>query len=72
VTRSDGAEFGYEQTLEALQGLIGRPVLVPFSGTHGSPFVSGILSGRLDRGELDERRAIQVVVPGELGRALER
>jgi hypothetical protein len=61
VTRSDGAEFGYEQTLEALQGLIGRLVLVPFSGI-----------GRLDRGELDERRAIHVLVAGELGKALER
>ncbi|MBV8258380.1 MAG: hypothetical protein JO073_11240 [Actinobacteria bacterium] len=62
MTRFDGAgeladaeELGYEQTLEALLGLIGRPVLVLFSGTHGSPFISGILSGRLDRGELDER-----------------
>jgi hypothetical protein len=62
VTRFDGAgegeevaELGYEQTLKALLGLIGRPVLVLFSGTHGSPFIAGILSGRLDRGELDER-----------------
>lgn len=62
MTRFDGAgeledatELGYEQTLEALLGLIGRPVLVLFAGTHGSPFISGILSGRLDRGELDER-----------------
>ena len=44
MTRFDGAgeladaeELGYEQTLEALLGLIGRPVLVLFSGTHGSP-----------------------------------
>lgn len=49
------AELGYEQTLEALLSLIGRPVLVLFSGADGSPFISGILSGRLDRGELDER-----------------
>lgn len=50
-----GFELGYEQTLEALLGLIGRPVLVLFSGADGSPFISGIVSGRLDRGELDER-----------------
>ena len=49
------SELGYEQTLEALLGLIGRPVLVLFSGADGSPFISGIVSGRLDRGELDER-----------------
>ena len=35
--------------------LIGRPVLVLFSGAEGSPFIAGIISGRLDRGELDER-----------------
>ena len=62
MTRFEGAgeldeagELGYEQTLEALLGLIGRPVLVLFSGADGSPFISGIISGRLDRGELDER-----------------
>lgn len=49
------SELGYEQTLEALLSLIGRPVLVLFSGVDGSPFISGILSGRLDRGELDHR-----------------
>lgn len=49
------SELGYEQTLEALLSLIGRPVLVLFSGVEGSPFISGILSGRLDRGEPDER-----------------
>lgn len=49
------SELGYEQTLEALLSLIGRPVLILFSGAHGSPFIFGILSGRLDRGELDER-----------------
>lgn len=49
------SELRYEQTLEALLGLIGRPVLVLFSGADGSPFISGIISGRLDRGELDER-----------------
>jgi hypothetical protein len=50
-----GAELGFEQTLEALLGLVGRPVLVLFSGADGSPFISGIVSGRLDRGELDPR-----------------
>lgn len=50
----DGAaELAHEQTL--LFSFIGRPVLVLFSGADGSPFISGILSGRLDRGELDER-----------------
>jgi len=48
-------ELGYEQALEALLSLIGRRVLVLFSGADGSPFISGIVSGRLDRGELDER-----------------
>ncbi|HZU20929.1 MAG TPA: hypothetical protein VE982_06895 [Gaiellaceae bacterium] len=48
-------ELGYEQTLEALLGLIGRPVLVLFSGAEGPPFIAGVVSGRLDRGELDER-----------------
>jgi hypothetical protein len=62
VTRFEGgaelegaSELGYEQTLEALLGLIGRPVLVLFSGANGSPFISGIVFGRLDRGELDPR-----------------
>jgi hypothetical protein len=45
----------YEATLEALLSLIGRQVLVLFSGASGEPFVAGVLSGRLDRGELDER-----------------
>lgn len=49
------SELGYEQALEALLGLIGRPVLVLFSGAEGSPFIAGIIAGRLDRGELDER-----------------
>ena len=48
-------ELGYEQALEALLSLIGRRVLVLFSGAGGPPFISGIVSGRLDRGELDER-----------------
>jgi hypothetical protein len=61
VTRFEGGEregsvdLGYEQALEALLSLIGRRVLVLFSGTEGSPFISGVLSGRLDRGELDKR-----------------
>ena len=62
MTRFEGSaelegasELGYEQTLEALLGLIGRPVLVLFSGADGSPFIFGIISGRLDRGEVDER-----------------
>ena len=49
------SQLGYEQTLEALLGLIGRSVLVLFSGAESSPFICGVLSGRLDRGELDER-----------------
>jgi len=56
AAHADGErELGYEQTLEALLGLIGRPVLVLFSGTDESPFIAGVMSGRLDRGELDER-----------------
>lgn len=61
MTRFDGdevegtAELNYEQTLEALLSLIGRPVLVLFSGAEGPPFISGIVSGRLERGELDDR-----------------
>jgi hypothetical protein len=53
--RDGASELGYEQALEALLSLIGRPVLVLFAGADGSPFISGIVSGRLDRGELDER-----------------
>jgi hypothetical protein len=61
LTRYEGddlegaSELGYEQALEALLSLIGRRVLVLFSGVDGAPFISGVLSGRLDRGELDER-----------------
>jgi hypothetical protein len=62
VTRFDGggglegaSTLDYEETLEALLSLIGRSVLVLFSGADGAPFIAGILSGRLDRGELDER-----------------
>lgn len=47
--------LSYEETLNALLTLIGRRVLVLFSGTDGAPFVSGVIAGRLDRGELDER-----------------
>ncbi len=58
--RGGGAPEGsrlldYEQTLGALHSLIGRHVLVLFSGTDAAPFVAGVVSGRLDRGELDER-----------------
>jgi hypothetical protein len=53
--REDSSFLGYEATLEALLSLIGRQVLVLFSGTAGRPFIAGILSGRLDRGEPDER-----------------
>jgi hypothetical protein len=49
------SELSFEQALEALPGLVGRPVLVLFSGVDGSPFIAGIVSGRLDRGELDPR-----------------
>jgi hypothetical protein len=49
------AVFDYEGTLRALLSLIGRQVLVVFSGVAGDPFVIGVQSGRLDRGELDER-----------------
>jgi hypothetical protein len=48
-------ELGYEEALEAILSLIGRSVLVLFSGADGSPFICGVVSGRLDRGELDER-----------------
>ena len=47
--------LGYEQTLEALLSLLGRQVLVLFSGTGGAPFIAGLVAGRLDRGEIDER-----------------
>jgi hypothetical protein len=45
----------YEAALEALLSLVGRNVLVFFSGIDGTPFIAGILSGRLDRGEADDR-----------------
>jgi hypothetical protein len=49
------AELTFEQTLEALLGLVGRPVLVLFSGANEPPFIAGVVSGRLDRGEFDPR-----------------
>ena len=53
--REDSALLDYEATLQALLSLIGREVLVLFSGTGATPFIAGIVSGRLDRGEPDER-----------------
>jgi hypothetical protein len=53
--RDDTKRLDYEATLQALLSLVGRSVLVLFSGTGGAPFIAGIVSGRLDRGELDER-----------------
>ena len=50
-----GPALDYEETLNALLGLIGRQVLVLFSGSEGLPFIAGVVSGRLDRGEPDER-----------------
>jgi len=49
------SELSFEQTLEALLSLVGRQVLVLFSGAEGSPFIAGVVTGRLDRGELDAR-----------------
>jgi hypothetical protein len=47
--------LGYEEALNALLGLVGRQVLVLFSGVDQAPFIAGVVSGRLDRGELDDR-----------------
>lgn len=61
MTRFQGAGQGasatleYEAALAALLALIGRQVLVLFSASEGPPFIAGIVSGRLDRGELDRR-----------------
>jgi hypothetical protein len=52
---SDSLLLDYEATLAALLSLIGRQVLVLFSGTAAAPFIAGVVSGRLDRGEPDER-----------------
>jgi hypothetical protein len=41
----EASELGYEQMLEALSSLTGRPVLVLFSNPDGSPFTSGISRG---------------------------
>jgi hypothetical protein len=51
----DSELLDYETTLQALLSLVGRPVLVLFSGTGAAPFIAGVVSGRLDRGEPDER-----------------
>ncbi len=51
----DSRLLDYEATLKALLSLIGRQVLVLFSGTGAAPFIAGVIAGRLDRGELDER-----------------
>lgn len=53
--RDDSSLLDYEATLQALHSLIGRHVLVLFSGAGAPPFIAGVVSGRLDRGELDER-----------------
>lgn len=54
-TRDESRLLDYEQALGALHSLVGRPVLVLFSSQGGAPFVAGVLSGRLDRGEPDGR-----------------
>ena len=53
--REDSAPLDYEATLQALLSLVGRQVLVLFSGAGAAPFIAGVVSGRLDRGEPDER-----------------
>jgi hypothetical protein len=53
--RDVSRRLDYEATLQALLSLVGRPVLVLFSGTDAAPFIAGVVSGRLDRGEPDER-----------------
>jgi hypothetical protein len=53
--RSDSVLLDYEATLAALLSLVGRQVLVLFSGTGAAPFIAGVVAGRLDRGEPDER-----------------
>lgn len=56
ATEPDGStSLDFEGTLQALLSLIGRQVLVLFSGAADGPFVVGVLSGRLDRGEPDAR-----------------
>jgi hypothetical protein len=51
----DSRFLDYEETLGALHSLIGRPVLVLFSGQGAPPFIAGVVDGRLDRGEPDAR-----------------
>jgi hypothetical protein len=53
--REGSVKLDYEQALSALLSLIGRQVLVLFSGAEHGPFIIGVVAGRLDRGELDER-----------------
>jgi hypothetical protein len=53
--REDSEPLDFEGTLQALHSLVGRPVLVLFSGTGAAPFIAGVVSGRLERGEPDER-----------------
>jgi hypothetical protein len=53
--REGSSKLGYEATLSALLSLIGRHVLIFFSGTGATPFIAGVVAGRLDRGELDAR-----------------
>jgi hypothetical protein len=53
--RADSVLLDYEATLAALLSLLGRQVLVLVSGAGAAPFIAGVLSGRLDRGEPDER-----------------
>jgi hypothetical protein len=54
--REGSSVLDYEAALSALLSLIGRNVLVLFSGTGGvTPFIAGVVAGRLDRGEPDER-----------------
>ena len=53
--REGSQPLDYEATLSALLSLIGRNVLILFSGAGTRPFVAGVIAGRLDRGELDER-----------------
>jgi hypothetical protein len=55
VERDAPDSLGYEEALGALLALVGRQVLVLFSGVGGAPFIAGIVSGRLDRGEPDDR-----------------
>lgn len=79
-SRADGAAvLDYEQTLEALLGLVGRPVLVLFSGVDGSPFI--VRPDEFERAfwRGDEqlvmhlgRCAISILAGGKLGAALER